>query len=104
MNEAKKRIMFVDDEPAILTALRSFLRNDRDRGDMVFAVDGEHALAEPRKQPYDIVSDTRMHGMEGVTALASIDCESIGPAGLTECVARWSAVVEDRDCDLWRRR
>jgi CheY-like chemotaxis protein len=72
----KKRIMFVDDEPAILAAMRSLLRRERDRWDMVFAPDGEVALEEARKQPFDVViSDMRMPGMDGATLLARIKQE-----------------------------
>ena len=40
----KVRIVFVDDEPPILTAIERQLRKDRARWEMVFAVGGQRAL------------------------------------------------------------
>lgn len=73
---AKKRILFVDDEPAILAGLQNLLYKDRRRWDMVFAHGGELALAEIRKEPFDIVvSDMRMPGIDGATLLNTIKDE-----------------------------
>jgi HD-like signal output (HDOD) protein/ActR/RegA family two-component response regulator len=67
------RILFVDDEVAILDGLRDLLRKERSRWDMVFASGGEQALAEFRKAPFDvIISDMRMPGMDGAELLARI--------------------------------
>jgi CheY-like chemotaxis protein len=72
----RKRILFVDDEAAVLLALRIAMRKDRQRWDMVFAAGGEVALAEVRKQPFDlVVSDMRMPGMDGATLLHRIKDE-----------------------------
>lgn len=69
-DKMKKRILFVDDEPAILAGLQNLLYKDRKRWDMVFATSGDTALAEMRKQPVDvIVSDMRMPGVDGATLL-----------------------------------
>ncbi|MCC7382064.1 MAG: HDOD domain-containing protein [Deltaproteobacteria bacterium] len=65
-----KRILFVDDEEAILRSLRNLLRKQRTAWDMVFACGAEPALAELEKAPFDVVvSDIRMPGMDGVALL-----------------------------------
>jgi putative nucleotidyltransferase with HDIG domain len=71
--DAKKRILFVDDDPAILAGLRSLLYKDRKRWEMAFADGGTHALAEMSSQPFDVVvTDMRMPGMDGATLLNKI--------------------------------
>lgn len=76
MTTAKKRILFVDDEPAILAGLQNLLYKDRRRWEMVFALGGELALAEVRKAPFDIVvSDMRMPGIDGAMLLNVIKDE-----------------------------
>jgi HD-like signal output (HDOD) protein/ActR/RegA family two-component response regulator len=73
---AKKRILFVDDEPAILAGLQNLLYKDRRRWDMVFALGGELALGEIRKEPFDIVvSDMRMPGIDGAMLLNTVKDE-----------------------------
>jgi len=72
----RKRILFVDDEPAILVGLRNLFRKERTRWDMVFALGGEAALDEVRKQPFDVVvSDQGMPGIDGMTLLSTINAE-----------------------------
>lgn len=71
------RVLFVDDEPAILSSLRNLLHRDRKRWDMVFVSDGASALDEVRKAPFDVVvSDMRMPQMDGAELLAQIQGES----------------------------
>ncbi len=73
----KKRILFVDDEPAILAGLQNLLYKDRKRWEMVFALGGQLGLDEIRKEPFDIVvSDMRMPGIDGATLLNVIKDES----------------------------
>jgi HD-like signal output (HDOD) protein len=73
---AKKRILFVDDEAAILAGLQNLLYKDRKRWDMVFALGGQLALDEIRKAPFDIVvSDMRMPGVDGAALLNVIKDE-----------------------------
>lgn len=68
--ELKKRILFVDDEPAVLAGLQAVLRRDSRRWDIVFAVGAAHALEELRRNPFDaVVSDFRMPGIDGATLL-----------------------------------
>jgi HD-like signal output (HDOD) protein len=67
------RILFVDDEVAILDGLRDLLRKERRRWDMVFAVGGREALDELARQPFDVVvSDIRMPGMDGAQLLTQV--------------------------------
>lgn len=70
------RIMFVDDEPNILSGLRRILRPQRKQWDMLFeesAATGLDALAE---QPCDvIVSDMKMPGMDGAEFLSHVKAE-----------------------------
>jgi HD-like signal output (HDOD) protein len=73
----KKRVLFVDDEPAILSGLRNLLYKQRKRWEMVFVAGGEPALLELRARPFDVVvSDMRMPGMDGATLLNQIREES----------------------------
>jgi len=68
-----KRILFVDDEPLVLEGLRSMLRPQRKRWEMIFAGGGDAALAEMAREPVDVVvSDMRMPGMDGAALLRVI--------------------------------
>ena len=76
MTMLKKRILFVDDEPAILAGLQNLLYKDRKRWEMVFALGGQLALDEIAKAPFDIVvSDMRMPGIDGPVLLNRIKDE-----------------------------
>src|SRR5215470_6692521 len=68
-----RRILFVDDDPQLLSGLSKALRKYRDRWAMVFAGSGDAALAEIRRAPFDVVvSDMRMPVMDGAALLAHI--------------------------------
>lgn len=70
---SKKRILFVDDEPNVLSGLRNLLRKQRHQWDMLFATSGPAALEELAKAPIDvIVSDMRMPGMDGAALLTKV--------------------------------
>ncbi len=68
-----KRILFVDDEPKILTGLRRSLRSLRHEWEMVFAEGGAAALTQCAAAPFDVlVSDARMPGIEGSELLRTV--------------------------------
>jgi putative nucleotidyltransferase with HDIG domain len=67
------RLMFVDDEPAVLRMLQAMLRPMQKEWDMGFAESGELALRLMEQQPWDVlVSDMRMPGMNGAQLLNEV--------------------------------
>ena len=67
------KILFVDDDPNILRALRRTLRAHRDKLDMAFAESGEAGLKELEGRPADVVvSDMRMPEMDGAAFLTRV--------------------------------
>jgi DNA-binding NtrC family response regulator len=69
----KKRILFVDDDPFVLAALRRLLRVHHDKWDVEFTDSGQLALERMEEQSFDvIVSDMRMPGMNGAELLAEV--------------------------------
>lgn len=74
----RPRVLFVDDEPRILTSLRMLCRR---RYDVRIAEGGEAALAVLREHPVDVlVSDQRMPGMTGFELLR--EARSIQPGAM----------------------
>jgi HD-like signal output (HDOD) protein len=68
-----KRILFVDDEPMVLSGLQRSLRVMRSEWEMVFATGGQDALAAMDRQSFDIiVTDMRMPGMDGAQLLEEV--------------------------------
>jgi HD-like signal output (HDOD) protein len=66
----KRRILFADDEAAVLQGLRSVLRPQRHDWDMTFALGGPAALEEVRKNAFDVVvTDMRMPIVDGAEVL-----------------------------------
>jgi DNA-binding NtrC family response regulator len=69
----KKRILFVDDDPRILTSLQGLFRKDCARWEMVFALGGQRALNELGKGRFDVVvTDMRMPEVDGATVLLAV--------------------------------
>jgi HD-like signal output (HDOD) protein/CheY-like chemotaxis protein len=69
----RTRILFVDDEPNVLSGLRRMLYPMRTEWDMAFVDSGPSALAVLEQQPHDVVvSDMRMPKMDGARLLAEI--------------------------------
>ncbi|MDQ3370140.1 MAG: response regulator [Myxococcota bacterium] len=76
-----KRILFVDDDPGVLSGLQNVLHRDRRRWDMTFALGGEVALEHLRTQRYDVVvSDMRMPVVDGAELFALLRREAPGTA------------------------
>ncbi len=70
-----KRVLFVDDEPKALDALRLLLEPQKLQWETAFASSGDAALSLLAESPFDvIVSDIRMPEMDGA-ALLKIVCE-----------------------------
>lgn len=60
------RVLFVDDEPSVLQAMRRTLHHMRSEWQMEFAESGDAALEELAKAPADVlITDMRMPGMDG---------------------------------------
>lgn len=78
-----KRIVFVDDEQAVLDGLRNLLRKRRQEWDMSFALGGRAGLAELERAPCDvIVTDMRMPGLDGPALLEIVKERFPGTARL----------------------
>jgi CheY-like chemotaxis protein len=71
------RILFVDDEPAVLAGLQDRLHRDLRHHETVWVTSGEVALSESQARPFDVVvADLRMPGMDGVSLLRAIKEQS----------------------------
>ena len=68
-----KRILFVDDDPMVLTGLQRSLRSMRAEWEMVFVNGGQQALHEMEQRSFDIiVTDMRMPVMTGAQLLEEV--------------------------------
>jgi DNA-binding NtrC family response regulator len=73
MTSARKRILFVDDEPQVLGCLLRLLDREGGRWEMVFASSGQRALHELARQWFDVVvTDMRMPEIDGATVLHAV--------------------------------
>ena len=64
------RILFVDDEPLVLEALKRMLKRHANEWDMAFMSDSQAACARFLGAPFDVVvSDLQMPKMDGLTFL-----------------------------------
>jgi HD-like signal output (HDOD) protein len=69
----KQHLLFVDDEPMVLRGLQRSLRKMRHEWEVLYAEDGEAALALLASRPVDVVvTDMRMPGMDGAQLLAIV--------------------------------
>lgn len=69
----QKRILFVDDEAAVLDGLRNLLRKQRRVWKMTFAQGGKSALELLASEEFDVVvTDMRMPGMDGAELLTRV--------------------------------
>lgn len=67
------RILFVDDDRMVLTALKRRLHAMRNRWEMTFVLSGQEALDTLATEPFDVlVTDMRMPGMDGATLLTEV--------------------------------
>lgn len=68
-----KRILFVDDEPMVLSGIQRSLRSMRNEWDIEVASGGAEALKIMADSPFDVVvSDMRMPGMDGAQLLDQV--------------------------------
>ena len=66
VEQMKRQVLFVDDEPMILEGLKRTLRGLRDEWDMYFVGSAEKALSlMEERQVSVVVSDMRMPGLNG---------------------------------------
>lgn len=67
------RVLFVDDDPSLLSGLRRMLRDRRGRWQMEFVESGDEALERMRQNPFDVVvTDMRMPVWDGAELLKKV--------------------------------
>lgn len=86
-----KKILFVDDEPHILSGLQRMLRSFRNEWEMQFVTSGADALARLGAGGFDvIVTDMRMPGMDGAELLTRVRAN--WPEVVRICLSGYSSV------------
>jgi len=69
----QRTLLFVDDEPMVLSGLRRGLHSMKPEWEMAFATSGEEALRAMTAQRFDVVvTDMRMPGMNGAQLLDEV--------------------------------
>ena len=69
----KRRILIVDDDEKIIEALKKELREELEKYEIDFALNGKEALEKIEKKEYDLlVTDIRMPVMDGISLLMEI--------------------------------
>jgi DNA-binding NarL/FixJ family response regulator len=105
------RILFVDDEPLVLQALKSLLRAKRNEWEMVFVGGAADALAELERKPFDVVvSDMRMPNIDGAELLERVAQQwpstgrlilsGYADAAAKARAAEWAHVCVEKPCEL----
>lgn len=80
---AKPEILFVDDEPHVLSGLRRLLWRQKDRWSLSYVTSGAEALAHLAAHDVDVlVTDMRMPGMDGAALLDHVRRDHPGVARL----------------------
>lgn len=73
MNDTKKHILFVDDEPNVLNAIRRTLHQRQDQWEMCYTDRPEDAWQRLLCEPYDaVVTDINMPGLTGLELISRI--------------------------------
>ncbi|MCB1741414.1 MAG: HDOD domain-containing protein [Gammaproteobacteria bacterium] len=68
------RVMFVDDEPAVLDNIRVLLSEQQNDWQITFANGADDALLQLHEDPYDVlVTDLNMPGMDGTELLRQVN-------------------------------
>lgn len=68
-----KRLLFVDDDPMVLSGVRRALHEMRGEWETIFAASGQEALDEMGRSAFDaVITDMRMPGMDGAELLERI--------------------------------
>jgi CheY-like chemotaxis protein len=93
-SSAPKRLLLVDDEERILTALRRSLR--REGYELVVAQTPREALLRLDEQAFDaVLTDHKMPGMTGVELLAKV--ARLQPNAARLLITGWSQAVSDEE-------
>jgi len=93
----KTRVLFVDDEPAMLRVLKMGMRSMASVWDMDFVDGGEQALALIEQRPFDVVvTDMRMSGINGAQLLNQIMRQH--PQTIRIILSGYSDLIEVVNC------
>jgi DNA-binding NarL/FixJ family response regulator len=101
----KPRILFVDDEPNVLAALRRALRDCGAGWELVFHVSAREAIADHEQRPFDVVvADMAMPEMSGIELIKTVarSRPSIVPIVLTGSGDLQTAVAAINEANVFR--